>query len=236
MKAGDAHSWVVIPAAGSGTRMGGDQPKQYLTLDGKTVIEHVLERFDRPGIHGIVIAVAENDPMRERLTRKGERPIMTVTGGAERHLSVLNALHFLKNKAAGDDWVLVHDAARPCVRDADIDRLLELQHHPVGGLLGLPVTDTLKRVDGLGDVAATVNRKGIWRALTPQMFRLDELLYAIERAVREDALITDEAGAIERTARSPRIIAGSPDNIKITRPEDLVLAEMILRQQGREAR
>lgn len=232
-------AWAVIPAAGRGSRMGGDRPKQYLPLAGKTVIEHVIDRFvAHPAIRGVVVAVADGDPWRERLAHDGATPVVTVIGGAERHLSVLNALHCLRAlaHADADDWVLVHDAARPCLRARDIDRLIEaLGDHPVGGLLGLPVVDTLKRVDHDGDVIATLGREHIWCASTPQMFRLGELTAAIERAVREQAAITDEAGAIERTARMPRMVMGSPDNIKITRPADLALAEQFLRQQAREA-
>ncbi len=229
-------AWAVIPAAGSGSRMGGDRPKQYLPLAGRTVIEHVIDRFvAHPAIRGIVVALADGDPWRERLERDGDTPVLTVTGGAERHHSVLNALHRLQSIADTHDWVLVHDAARPCLRAADIDRLIEaLRDHPVGGLLGLPVADTLKRVDHDGDVVATLSRENVWYASTPQMFRLGELTAAIERAIRERVAITDEAGAIERTARMPRMVEGSPDNIKITRPADLALAEQFLRHQARE--
>lgn len=229
-------AWAVIPAAGRGSRMGGERPKQYLTLAGKTVIEHVLDRFRaHPAIRGIVVALAAGDPWRERLAGDGDRPVFTVTGGAERHHSVLNALHHLHAFAHADDWVLVHDAARPCLRASDIDRLIdELRDHPVGGLLGVPVADTLKRVDHNRDVIATLSRDNIWCASTPQMFRLGELTAAIERAIRENVAITDEAGAIERTARMPRMIPGSADNIKITRPADLALAEQFLRHQARE--
>ncbi len=229
-------AWAVIPAAGSGSRMGGDRPKQYLPLAGKTVIEHVLDRFrSHPAIRGIVVALAEGDPWRERLADEGDTPVFTVTGGAERHHSVLNALHRLHALAHADDWVLVHDAARPCLRASDIDRLIdELRDHPVGGLLGVPVADTLKRVDHNHDVIGTLSRDNVWCASTPQMFRLGELTAAIERAIRENVAITDEAGAIERTARMPRMIPGSADNIKITRPADLALAEQFLRHQSRE--
>ncbi len=230
-------AWAVIPAAGSGRRMGGDRPKQYLPLAGKTVIEHVIDRFvTHTAIRGIVVALADGDPWHARLARDGEVPVMTVPGGAERHLSVLNALHRLHALAKPDDWVLVHDAARPCLRAADIDRLIEeLRDHPVGGLLGLPVADTLKRVDQAREVIATLSRDNIWCASTPQMFRHGELTAAIERAVREQVTVTDEAAAIERTARMPRMVMGSPDNIKITRPADLALAEQFLRHQALEA-
>lgn len=230
-------AWAVIPAAGSGRRMGGNRPKQYLPLAGKTVIEHVLDRFlAHPAIRGIVVALAEGDPWHQRIARDGAVPVITVTGGAERHLSVLNALHRLHGVAKPEDWVLVHDAARPCLRAADIDRLIdELRDHPVGGLLGLPVADTLKRVDHAQDVIATLSRENLWHASTPQMFRLGELTAAIERAVREQVVVTDEAAAIERTARMPRMVIGSPDNIKITRPADLALAEQFLRHQALEA-
>lgn len=228
--------WVVIPAAGSGRRIGGDLPKQYLPLAGRPVIEHVLGRFSaHPAVRGIVVAVADDDERAARLIHDGPPPVVTVLGGAERRDSVLNGLHRLMNMAQHDDWVLVHDAARPCLRSSDIDLLIgTLRDHPVGGLLGVRIADTLKRVDSLDEVVSTISRSDVWRALTPQMFRLGELTMAIERAIRDRIPVTDESGAIELTARLPRIIAGSPDNIKITRPEDLALAELYLRRQAQE--
>lgn len=228
--------WAVIPAAGSGNRMGTAMPKQYLELAGRTVIEHTLERFtSHPLISGIVVALAERDKTWSSLSLASTRPLITVTGGEDRHLSVLSALRRLGEMAHPTDWVLVHDAARPCLRRSDLDRLIAmLQEHPVGGLLGVPVSDTLKRIDARGDVVETLARDGVWRAQTPQMFRLAALTRALEAAVADGIAVTDEAGAMEYAGHAPRMVEGHVDNIKITAPGDLALAGVFLRQQQQE--
>lgn len=228
--------WVVVPAAGSGNRMGAALPKQYLELAGRTVIEHALARFtSHPLISGIVVALAERDEAWPHLSLSSTCPLITVSGGVDRHLSVLNALRRLAELAQPGDWVLVHDAARPCLRRSDLDRLIAmLQDHPVGGLLGVPVPDTLKRVDTRGDVMETLARNGVWRAQTPQMFRLAALTRALEAAVAAGIAVTDEAGAMEHAGHAVRMVEGHPDNIKITAPEDLALAEIFLRRQQEE--
>jgi len=225
--------WVAIPAAGSGNRMGAAVPKQYLELEGRTVIEHTLALFsNHPLVAGIVVALAQHDETWTRLAPSAGCPLYTVTGGADRHLSVLNALRRLSVLGRPHDWVLVHDAARPCLRRADLDRLIAmLQDHPVGGLLGVPVPDTLKRVDARGDVVETLVRDGVWRALTPQMFRLGALRTALEAAVVGGRAVTDEAGAMEHAGHAVRMVEGHADNIKITAPGDLALAEVFLRRQ-----
>lgn len=229
--------WVVIPAAGSGNRMGTAVPKQYLELAGRTVIEHTLERLtSHPLISGIVVALAERDKTWSSLSLASDRPLITVTGGEDRHLSVLSALRRLGEMAHPADWVLVHDAARPCLRRSDLDRLIAmLQEHPVGGLLGVPVSDTLKRVDARGDVVETLARDGVWRAQTPQMFRLATLTRALEAAVANGIAVTDEAGAMEHAGHAPRMVEGHADNIKITAPGDLALAGTFLRLQQQES-
>lgn len=226
--------WAVVPAAGIGRRMGGDLPKQYLPLHGRPILHHTLARIgNHPRCAGVVVALSAGDPHWQAPDLRA--PLVTVDGGAERCHSVLNALEQLRTQAAPDDWVLVHDAARPCLRSADIDRLLgELSGHPVGGLLGLPVADTVKRVDAAGDVVATVSREGLWRALTPQMFRLDTLRDALGRALAAGKLVTDEAAAIEQVGLRPRMVEGHADNIKVTRPGDLELAALYLEIQARE--
>lgn len=228
--------WVVLAAAGSGKRMGGDVPKQYLPLCGRTVIEHSLSSFiDHPSIAGIVVAVTENDHRWSGLSLECAKPLHTVRGGVERCHSVLNALERLAEWAAPRDWVLVHDAARPCVRRADIDRLMaELRDHAVGGLLGVPVHDTMKRCDAAGNVRETVTREHLWRALTPQMFRFGMLRDALCAAIGKGLVVTDEASAMEAAGRSPRLVPGHADNIKITRRDDLTLAEFYLRRQAME--
>ncbi len=225
--------WAVVPAAGSGRRMGAELPKQYLPLHGRTVIEHTLERLaSHPAIAGVVVVLAADDRHFESLGLSLRVPLWRADGGAERCHSVRNALTLLTTRAGDDDWVLVHDAARPCLRHADLDHLLErLEAHPVGGLLGLPVADTMKRTDADGEVVETVSRERLWRALTPQMFRLGMLRAALDDALAAGELVTDDAAAMERLGHRPRMVEGHGDNLKITRPQDLALAELYLQQQ-----
>lgn len=235
----DQHSapprcWAVVPAAGVGARMGAASPKQYLPLRGKTVLEHTLARIlGHPRIAATVLVIAAADGRWSRLAPGfAEQALIVAHGGAERCHSVLNGLRALAGHAAPQDWVLVHDAARPCVRREDIDRLVEQLHeHPLGGLLGIPVADTMKRTDGQGNVIATVHREGLWRALTPQMFRYEMLSRALREALDRGMVLTDEAAAMESAGYSPRMVEGHADNIKITRPQDLALADMYLQQQ-----
>jgi 2-C-methyl-D-erythritol 4-phosphate cytidylyltransferase len=224
--------WAVIPAAGVGRRMLADRPKQYLALHGRTVLEHTLSRFlDHPLISGVVVAVSDGDPYWQKLAITHPK-LLTASGGAERCHSVLNALGALRAQAGGDDWVLVHDAARPCLRREDIDHLIEtLSQHSVGGLLGLPVADTMKRTAADDTVIETVSRAHLWRALTPQMFRLSELHTALDSALKNQQMVTDEASAMELAGKAPKMIEGHGDNIKITRPQDLRLAELYLADQ-----
>lgn len=225
--------WAVIPAAGSGARMQTPVPKQYLMLAGKKLIEHTLERLgNHPRISGVVVAISARDQLWQEVRLSCRAPVMRVTGGSERCHSVLAGLTRLHDVAHSADWVLVHDAARPCLPQHDLDRLIaELSDHPVGGLLALPVRDTMKRDDGQRTVTATVEREGLWHALTPQMFRYGALREALEAAIAIDRIVTDEAQAIELTGAQPRLVEGSAENIKITRPQDLALAEFYLRLQ-----
>jgi 2-C-methyl-D-erythritol 4-phosphate cytidylyltransferase len=235
--------WAVVPAAGVGARMASDRPKQYLPLGGQTIIEHTLMRLAAdPAIAGIVVALAADDgywdadfdaALRQRLPAA----LATVTGGAERCHSVLQALTGLLSgglafRGAEHDWVLVHDAARPCIPAQDIRRLIDtLADDPVGGLLGIPVADTMKRVDEGRRVVETVCRQQLWRALTPQMFRLGPLLQALETVMAQGVTVTDDAGAMELAGFAPRMVSGDEQNIKITRPRDLALAAMYLQLQ-----
>lgn len=229
----DSRFWVVVPAAGSARRMGSAVPKQYLTLAGRAVIEWSLAPFlAREQVSAVVVVLAEQDQRWSQTTLAGHTRITTTAGGAERMDSVLAGLKALQARAAPDDWVLVHDAARPCLATADLDRLVaELQDDAVGGLLAAPVVDTLKRADDSGRVAQTVARDKLWRALTPQMFRRDILQRALEGAVAQGIAVTDEAQAVEALGLRPKLVAGDADNIKITLPEDVLRAERILRSR-----
>ena len=226
--------WVVIPAAGSGSRIGADLPKQYLRLAGKAVIEHTLSRFsEHPKISGIVVALSSQDKAWDELQYKCPKKLIMAEGGAERYHSVLNALDALSDHASEQDWVLVHDAARPCLQVDDIDQLIqELGSHPVGGLLAVPVRDTMKRTDNNGVVQETVARENLWHALTPQMFKFGELRDALTRAIADGVEVTDEASAMEYAGKQPRLVKGRWSNIKITHQEDLALAEFYLEQRN----
>jgi 2-C-methyl-D-erythritol 4-phosphate cytidylyltransferase len=223
--------WAVVPAAGVGKRMQANRPKQYLELAGKMVIELTLSRLLQADIFsGIAVAISREDPYWPELEVSRHRQILTAAGGKERADSVLSALHAL-SQARNNDWVLVHDAARPCLTTADIKLLITtLQDDEVGGILALPSHDTLKNVTGLC-ITETIDRSRIWRALTPQMFRYGALKSALLDAAANKALVTDEASALELQGLMPKIVEGRPDNIKITRPEDLALANFYLEQQ-----
>lgn len=234
--------WAIVPAAGVGSRMASQTPKQYLKLLNKPIIEHSLQRLlDHPKITGLVVALGDHDEYWSDVVLNTNKPVLRVNGGAERCHSVLNALNTLiesheKNlNIKANDWVLVHDAARPCIRHQDIDSLIDsVDKHAVGGLLALPVRDTMKRQDSSRHVSETVDRNGLWHALTPQMFPLQILRDAIDDAVASDSLITDESSAIERTGSKPLLVEGHEDNIKITRPVDIKLAEMFMKAQLHE--
>lgn len=229
--AAGAAVWAVIPAAGSGHRFGGERPKQYLAVGGEPMLARVLRVFlEAPSVAGVIVALAAGDRDWPGIAPvEPAKPLLTAPGGATRAGSVLAALDALSARAARTDWVVVHDAARPCLRTAELERLVrELGDDPVGGLMAAPVVDTLKRADAAGRAAATVDRNGLWRALTPQMFRFGLLADALRAALAENVDVTDEAMAMERAGHAPRLVAGGADNIKVTRPEDVALAEAIL--------
>ncbi len=230
----NAALWAVVPAAGTGRRMGSVLPKQYLPLDDRCVIEHTLSRLlEVPGIARIAVALDPADTHFATLPVAGDPRILRVNGGAERAHSVLNGLDALAEFAAPTDDVLVHDAARPCVRVSDIRALVEsARGTPDGGLLALPVTDTMKEADANGRIIATRDRAHMWRAQTPQMFPLGILRDALRRALAEDLLVTDEAQAMENAGFRPRLVPGHPDNLKITIADDLALAAWILARQS----
>ncbi|OBS10663.1 2-C-methyl-D-erythritol 4-phosphate cytidylyltransferase [Acidihalobacter prosperus] len=213
--------------------MASEVPKQYLRLGDRTVLEHSLSHFtSRADIAGIFVALAPHDPYWPELSFAGKSELWRVAGGAERAHTVRNALRELARVAAPEDWVLVHDAARPCLHRDDLDRLIgDLELDPVGGILATPARDTCKRVGADGRIAETVDRQALWLAQTPQMFRLRLLIDAIDAALARGCVVTDESSAMELAGHQPRIIEGRADNLKITRPEDLPLAEFMLAHQ-----
>jgi len=217
--------------------MGGSLPKQYLSLAGQSVLAHTLQRLAQvPGLRRIVVALHPEDPCWHGQSLPPRLPLSLCAGGRERSDSVLNALQVLQPIADEQDWVLVHDAVRPCVRLSDIARLLQqIDGHACGGLLAVPVSSTLKRSNAQGDIVATLPRDHVWQAATPQAFRLGDLRHALSAALQSGVTVTDEAAAMELAGHAPRLVRGSADNIKITYPEDLILAELILAAQQRES-
>ncbi len=225
--------WAVVPAAGIGKRMGSAIPKQYLPLGDSTVIDLTLERLlSHAAIVGIIVAISPGDGWWGESDFAAHNRVKVVQGGSERCYSVLNALRVLQQEAQPHDRVLVHDAARPCVRHGDISRLI----HKVGlsedgGLLGIPVKDTMKRTNSHDVIQSTLDREGMWHAFTPQMFPLENLLQALQHALDKGEMVTDEASAMELAGYHPVMVEGGQDNIKITRPDDLALADYYLQQQ-----
>lgn len=225
---------AVVPAAGSGRRFGAGVPKQYLPLAGRPVMVHTLDRLTAlPVLARIVVPVAADDARAAALPYARPARLTFITGGAERCDSVLAGVDWLLAQgAADDDWVLVHDVARPLLQADDVERLLAaVQDDAVGGLLAVPVRDTMKRADATGRVSATVPRERLWHALTPQVFRLRTLQTALRSALAAGEAVTDEASAIERLGLQPRLVSGRQDNLKITYAEDLPLAAQLLAAQ-----
>lgn len=228
--------FALIPAAGIGARMGADTPKQYARLAGKAMLRHVLDTFAAHAAISHVFVVVSgadgyiDDAIRDDQTGAGTalagRVSVVRDGGETRRQSVLNGLLAMRPQVGDDEWVLVHDAARPGLSAALLDRLLAgVRDDEVGGLLALPVVDTLKRSDSDGRACATVPRTGLWSAQTPQMFRYGLLKKALEAC----ADVTDEAGAIEAMGLAPKLVQGSARNMKVTLPGDLALAELYLK-------
>lgn len=219
--------WLVVPAAGNGRRMGAATPKQYLQLAGATVIEHALAPFlADERCRGVFVALAAGDARWPALPCARESRVRAVAGGAARRDSVAAGLAAIAaGGGAAEDWVLVHDAARPCLARADLERLLAaLPSSPDGALLAVPVADTLKRADGDSRSSGTVDRDGLWRALTPQAARLGVLRAALEHAPHA----TDEASALEAAGLRPRLVPGAATNVKVTEPADLEFARLVL--------
>ncbi len=218
--------WAVIPAAGIGARMGAETPKQYLRIEGRTLIEHACGALlANSRIVGLVIAHHANDQVLAGLPLVDDDRVHLVVGGAERAGSVMAGLDYLASRVALDDWVLVHDAARPCLETTVVDQLLEqLSQHEVGGIVARPVTDTVKRGSCAREIEQTLPREQLWLAQTPQMFRYGMLLQALRRALQDGVAVTDESMALERLGYKPMLLMGATSNIKVTYPQDLALA------------
>ncbi|WP_433977417.1 2-C-methyl-D-erythritol 4-phosphate cytidylyltransferase [Erwinia sp. E_sp_B01_9] len=222
---------AVVPAAGIGSRMQSECPKQYLSIGGKTLLEHALNSLvAHPAVSRIIVAISPEDPYFSTLPIASDPRIMVVKGGKERADSVLAGLKAVSSAR----WVLVHDAARPCLHIDDLSRLLAIAAtSTVGGILAAPVRDTMKRAEpGKQAIAHTVDREALWHALTPQLFPLELLRNCLVRALNEGATITDEASALEYCGFHPELVMGRSDNIKVTRPEDLALAAFYLTQSS----
>jgi len=224
--------FAVVPAAGVGSRMQADRPKQYLELHGQTVLEHTLNRLLAfSPIEKIVLPVSSDDAYWKDISLNGHPKIVSCEGGRERFESVLNGLKkLLECGAQKEDWVMVHDVARPCIQHDDLQKLLE-DASEQGSILGAQVRDTMKRTNDKGEIITTVERDNLWHALTPQLAPLGVLIKAIETSIEDGVNITDEASALEHVGLAPKMVAGRPSNIKITRPEDLALAGMYLSNQ-----
>lgn len=224
--------YALIPAAGGGSRMGAECPKQYLLLAGKPLIWHALKTLTNvPGIDRVFVVLAPDDAHWDGFDWSAFAGRLAVLrcGGATRAESVTNGLRTMRDQVAATDWVLVHDAARCCLTPAHVEKLIsEVGDDPVGGLLAVPVADTLKRAQDGQRVAATVAREGLWQAQTPQMFRHGMLLDALEYA----PAVTDEASAIEALGLRPKLVAADATNLKVTWPLDLQLAGWILANRG----
>jgi 2-C-methyl-D-erythritol 4-phosphate cytidylyltransferase len=222
--------WAVVPAAGRGRRFGGPPPKQYLEVSGQPLLAHALDALlVHDAVHGAIVVIAADDADWPGWTQRCGKPVHTCAGGAERADSVRAGLRALDAFAPADAWVLVHDAARPNLARGDLDRLLATAFASgEGAILAAPVRDTLKRADADGGIAGTQPRDGLWRALTPQLFRRDALAAALDAASAAGVIVTDEAMAMEFAGARVHLVEGREDNLKVTTPADLALVEFLL--------
>ncbi len=232
------HVCALIPAAGQSIRFGGATPKQYMQLLGKPVLAHSIAAVcQHPAVREVTVVLAQNDTAYDDLVRPLFPEVSTTTGGDSRAQSVLNGLQFIRGMDARCEWVLVHDAARPCLAAASLaELLLQGLASDQGAILAVPVSDTLKREQVQGNIENTVDRAGLWSAQTPQLFPLDALIRNLAAAIRSTKQPTDEAEAMEWAGFHPLLVRGLPGNVKITCAEDLPMAELILRQHGASKR
>jgi 2-C-methyl-D-erythritol 4-phosphate cytidylyltransferase len=221
---------AIVPAAGIGSRMGSELPKQYLQLGNRSILSHTLGLLlAHPRIDRVVVALHPEDIWFASLPEASHPKLKSLIGGKERADSVLAALNFVKQQGMQADWALVHDAARPCLTSTDIDKLLASRvRFPQGAILAMQVRDTMKRANEDGTISCTVSRDNLWHALTPQLFPMEALARNLAAALAQDVGITDEASAMEWAGVSPGLIPGRADNIKVTLPDDLQLAELYL--------
>ncbi len=226
--------WVVVPAAGRGTRFGATVPKQYLDAGGRPLLAHTLDALlAHPAVAGAMLAISPDDVDWPGWTEWAGKPLLTCTGGATRAASVLAGLMALPDSVRADEFVLVHDAARPNLSLADLGRLLEVgRADPVGAILAAPVRDTLKRAGDDGGIDGTEPRERLWRALTPQLFRRNPLARALGEASAAGIEVTDDAMAMERLGQRPLLVEGSEDNFKVTTPADLERFEFVLSRRA----
>ena len=227
--------WAIVPAAGSGSRSGSGVPKQYRELLGKPMLHHVLDVLcSHPDINGLMLALAPGDGHWQGIDSWRGRPLRTCIGADTRSGSVLAALQALQDALGNEAQVLVHDAARPCLRSEDLAHLLEsAAAHPVGALLAGRMCDTVKFAGDDALVSGTLDRRPLWRAFTPQVFPAHSLRRALEHARQEQVEVSDESAAIERLGLSPLLVEGANDNIKVTVAADFALAEAILQSRSR---
>ena len=226
--------WAVVPAAGRGARFGAPLPKQYMAAAGRPLIAYTLDALAaHPAVAGLMVVLSENDPDWPGWRAVAGKPILTTVGGDSRAASVLAGVLALPDSVRSDDFVLVHDAARPNLGPTDLDRLLETgRNDPVGAILAAPVRDTLKRAGDDGGIDCTEPRERLWRALTPQLFRRHQLVRGLQEAAAAGVEITDEAMAMERLGLRPLLVEGAEDNFKITTPADLARFEFELSRRG----
>lgn len=226
--------WAVIPAAGRGARFGAPLPKQYMAAAGRPLIAYTLDALAaHPAVAGLMVVLSESDPDWPGWRAVAGKPILTTVGGDSRAASVLAGVLALPDSVRSDDFVLVHDAARPNLGPTDLDRLLETgRNDPVGAILAAPVRDTLKRAGDDGGIDRTEPRERLWRALTPQLFRRHQLVRGLQEAAAAGIEVTDEAMAMERLGLRPLLVEGAEDNFKITTPADLARFEFELSRRG----
>jgi len=231
-KISPSNVWVIIPAAGIGSRMQAELPKQYLRILDRTILEHSIECFlKHPGFNHVYVGISQQDEFFSSMSLANDKRINVYEGGRERVDSVLNGLKCLSGRAKDDDWVWVHDAARPCLSYEDIESLFSaITQANDGVILAAPVSDTIKRSNEAGCVGETVNRDDLWRALTPQVFKYSVLKSALEYCQSKGFLVTDESSAVELNGGKTVLVQGSALNIKVTRPEDLFMASEIIKQ------